>query len=94
MLRAHSKFDEFAGPAFLIRAAAYEMHPLDTADRTDYLREEAGTGYCNITKCCTEVCPENIQITDNAIIPLKERIADLKYDPVRWLFRKLFGRNS
>ena len=63
----------------------------ETFDRRAFLREEAGCGYCNITRCCTEVCPEHIQITDNAIIPLKERIADVSYDPVRWLFRKIFG---
>ena len=67
------------------------MNPIDTQDRREYLKTEAGQGYCNITKCCTEVCPENIQITDNAIIPLKERVADRNYDPVRWLFRKIFG---
>ena len=36
---------------------------------------------CNITKCCTEVCPEHIKITDNAIIPMKERVVDVKFDP-------------
>ena len=52
------------------------MHPLDTADRTELLKDAAGHRLCNITKCCTEVCPEGIKITDNAIIPLKERVAD------------------
>jgi succinate dehydrogenase / fumarate reductase iron-sulfur subunit len=47
-------------------------------------------GLCNITKCCTEVCPEHIHITDNAIIPMKERMAD-NYDPVVWLLRKFRG---
>ncbi|MFQ6019175.1 MAG: succinate dehydrogenase/fumarate reductase iron-sulfur subunit [Dehalococcoidia bacterium] len=79
----------FFGPRFFVRLAELEMHPLDTADRSELLREAAGIGYCNITKCCTEVCPEDIHITDNAIIPLKERVADRYYDPVRWLFRKL-----
>jgi len=91
VLRAHDKHAEFMGPAMLVRAAVYEMHPLDVADRSEHLRGEGGIGYCNITKCCTEVCPESITITDNAIIPLKERVADRNYDPLQWLWRKLTG---
>jgi succinate dehydrogenase / fumarate reductase iron-sulfur subunit len=68
------------------------MHPLDTLDRRDYIHRDMGIGLCNITKCCTEVCPEDIHITDNAIIPLKERIVDSRYDPVAWLGRKITGR--
>ncbi len=75
----------FAGPRFLMRVAELDMHPLDTADRRPAAREEHGLGYCNITKCCTEVCPEHIKITDNALIPLKERVVDRHYDPVVWL---------
>ena len=66
---------EFAGPRFLIRIASLAMHPLDTLNRLKELKDVFGIGYCNITKCCTEVCPEDIAITDNAIIPLKERVA-------------------
>jgi succinate dehydrogenase / fumarate reductase iron-sulfur subunit len=86
----------FAGPRMLIRYAELEMHPLDTVDRLPVLREQAGLGYCNITKCCTEVCPESIHITDNAIIPLKERVVDRYYDPVTWLGHKIRrrGRNA
>ena len=62
-------------------SAALEMHPLDTENRIEELREAHGIGFCNITKCCTKVCPENIQITDNGIIPLKERVVDEYYDP-------------
>ena len=61
------------------------MHPLDTEDRLGELRHDNGIGYCNITQCCTNVCPENITITDNGIIPLKERVVDRFYDPFRWL---------
>jgi len=82
----------FAGPRFFVRIAALEMHPLDTNSRADLLRAKAGLGFCNITKCCTEVCPEHIKITDNAIIPLKERVVTEYYDPVVWLLRKLTGR--
>ncbi|MFD0360436.1 succinate dehydrogenase/fumarate reductase iron-sulfur subunit [Nocardia sp. GCM10030253] len=82
----------FAGPRFLMRIAELEMHPLDVADRTDLAQDEQGLGLCNITKCCTEVCPENIKITDNALIPMKERVADKKYDPLVWLGNKLFRR--
>jgi succinate dehydrogenase / fumarate reductase iron-sulfur subunit len=67
------------------------MHPADQADRLDYLLDDGGIGYCNITKCCTEVCPEHIKITDNAIIPLKERVADRHYDPLRMLWRRIRG---
>jgi succinate dehydrogenase / fumarate reductase iron-sulfur subunit len=82
----------YAGPRMFIRYAELEMHPLDTVDRRPLLRDEAGLGYCNITKCCTEVCPESIHITDNAIIPLKERVVDSYYDPVAWLGRKIRRR--
>ncbi|MCH8815718.1 MAG: succinate dehydrogenase/fumarate reductase iron-sulfur subunit [Chloroflexi bacterium] len=84
--------EQFYGPRFFVRLAELEMHPLDTVDRTDLIRKAAGIGMCNITKCCTEVCPEDIHITDNAIIPLKERVADEFYDPFRWIFRKLSGK--
>jgi succinate dehydrogenase / fumarate reductase iron-sulfur subunit len=79
----------YAGPRMFIRYAELDMHPLDTVDRRPLLHGEAGLGYCNITKCCTEVCPESIHITDNAIIPLKERVVDSYYDPVAWLGRKI-----
>jgi succinate dehydrogenase / fumarate reductase iron-sulfur subunit len=92
VLREHHKHDEFIGPRFLVYAAALEMHPLDVEDRLGDLKEDDGIGYCNITKCCTTVCPENITITDNAIIPLKERVADRFYDPIQWLLRRLFKR--
>jgi succinate dehydrogenase / fumarate reductase iron-sulfur subunit len=87
VLREHDKHEQFIGPRFLVYTAALEMHPLDTADRVTDLKETQGIGLCNITKCCTKVCPENITITDNAIIPLKERVVDRFYDPVRRLFR-------
>src|SRR5580700_1900810 len=89
VIREHDKKEDFAGPRFLIHLAGLDMHPLDTLDRRPLLKDEFGLGYCNITKCCTEVCPEHIHITDNAIIPLKERVADESYDPVRWLLRKI-----
>jgi len=91
VLRNHETEFEFFGPRFLVRSASLEMHPLDQADRAEQLKYEGGIGYCNINKCCTDVCPEHIKITDNAIIPLKERVADEYYDPVRWLWRKLRG---
>ena len=84
----------FAGPRFFIRLAALEMHPLDSNDRKQLIKEKAGLGFCNITKCCTEVCPENIHITDNAIIPLKERVVDEFYDPLAWLLRKVTGKSN
>ncbi|HEV7646429.1 MAG TPA: succinate dehydrogenase/fumarate reductase iron-sulfur subunit [Pyrinomonadaceae bacterium] len=93
VLRDHHKHEEFIGPRFLVYAAALEMHPLDTVDRRQELKDEFGIGYCNITKCCTKVCPEHITITDNAIIPLKERVVDEFYDPVAKLV-KLFRKKK
>ena len=87
VLREHNLHDQFIGPRFLVHIAGLEMHPLDTEDRLEELRKAHGIGYCNITKCCTKVCPENITITDNAIIPLKERVVDSFYDPLQKLFR-------
>ncbi len=91
VLRDHQMFDQFVGPRHLIYAAALEMHPLDALDRTKELKHAHGIGYCNITKCCTKVCPEGITITDNAIIPLKERVIDRLYDPVAKLLRMFRG---
>ncbi len=87
VLRDHHKHDDFIGPRFFVYNAALEMHPLDTEDRLADLKKSQGIGYCNITKCCTKVCPEHITITDNAIIPLKERVVDEFYDPLTKLFR-------
>ncbi len=81
----------FAGPRLFVRLAALEMHPLDTNNRLELIKQRAGLGLCNITKCCTEVCPEHIHITDNAIIPLKERVVDRFYDPVSRLLRMVTG---
>ncbi len=89
VLREHQKHDEFIGPRFLVHVAGLEMHPLDTEDRLEELKKAYGIGFCNITKCCTTVCPEEIAITDNAIIPLKERVVDQFYDPLAMLLRKL-----
>lgn len=93
VLRDHHMHDEFIGPRFLVYAAALEMHPLDVADRIPLLRQDFGIGLCNITKCCTNVCPEGITITDNAIIPLKERVVDRFFDPVTKFFR-MFTRSD
>ena len=89
VLRNHDRKDAYYGPRFMVRLASLEMHPMDRADRIPFIKDTAGVGLCNINKCCTEVCPEEIHITDNAIIPLKERVVDRYYDPVFWLLRKL-----
>jgi succinate dehydrogenase / fumarate reductase, iron-sulfur subunit len=94
VLREHHYFDEFAGPRFFVHIAALEMHPLDTEDRVEDLKKAHGIGYCNITTCCRKVCPEHITITENAIIPLKERVVDEFYDPVSRLFRMFQGKKS
>ena len=84
---------QFSGPRFFIKIAGLEMHPLDTRDRSEFVGAQAGVGLCNITKCCTEVCPEHIHITDNGIIPMKERMAD-NFDPIVWVVRKLRGHKK
>jgi succinate dehydrogenase / fumarate reductase iron-sulfur subunit len=96
VIRDHEENKQpFAGPRLFIRAAELDMHPLDDrTDRKDYAAAEQGLGYCNITKCCTEVCPEHIKITDNAIIPMKERVVDNRYDPLVWLGRKILRRDQ
>ncbi|WP_402371656.1 succinate dehydrogenase/fumarate reductase iron-sulfur subunit [Isoptericola rhizosphaerae] len=93
VVRDHEENKEaFSGPRFLIRIAELEMHPLDVADRVGAAQDEHGLGRCNITKCCTEVCPEGIKITDNALIPMKERVAGRRYDPLVWLGRTISRR--
>ncbi len=94
VIRDHEEnMPAYAGPRFLMRITELEMHPADTADRREIAQDDFGLGMCNITKCCTEVCPENIHITDNALIPLKERVVSRKYDPLVWLGSKI-GRRS
>ncbi|MBT4099022.1 MAG: succinate dehydrogenase/fumarate reductase iron-sulfur subunit [Gemmatimonadetes bacterium] len=92
VLREHKKHEEFVGPRNLVYIAALEMHAQDQEDRGGELKDDYGVGYCNITKCCTTVCPEGITITDNAIIPLKERVVDEHYDILRKLVDKVVGR--
>jgi succinate dehydrogenase / fumarate reductase iron-sulfur subunit len=95
VVRDHEENKEsFAGPRFLMRIAELEMHPLDVADRVPAAQDEHGLGRCNITKCCTDVCPEGIKITDNALIPMKERVADRRYDPLVWLGRTISRRRD
>ncbi|HET9323568.1 MAG TPA: succinate dehydrogenase/fumarate reductase iron-sulfur subunit [Gaiellaceae bacterium] len=89
VLREHDLKRGYFGPRYMIRIASLEMHPYDALDRTDLVEDEGGLGLCNITKCCTDVCPEGIKITDNAIIPLKERVVDRRYDPLAALVRRL-----
>jgi succinate dehydrogenase iron-sulfur subunit len=91
VLRDHGLRNRYFGPRFMIRIASLEMHPLDALDRTGLLQKEGGIAMCNVTKCCSEVCPEGIKITDNAIIPLKERVADRAYDPLMMLVRRITG---
>jgi succinate dehydrogenase / fumarate reductase, iron-sulfur subunit len=94
VLRDHQLHEQFIGPRLLVHVAQLEMHPLDILDRTTELKESHGIGYCNITKCCTKVCPESITITDNAIIPLKERVIDREYDPLAKLVRLVRGKRK
>ena len=95
VMRDHEENKQsFSGPRFFVRLAALEMHPLDANERIDLIRAKHGLGFCNITKCCTEVCPEDIHITDNAIIPLKERVVSAHYDPIAWALRRIRGKKD
>ncbi len=94
VLRSHDMKQEFAGPRFMIRSAGLEMHPLDQGNRLESIKNEDGIGLCNITKCCTFACPEHIGITDNAIIPMKERVVDEYYDPLKWIWNSLIGKSN
>jgi succinate dehydrogenase / fumarate reductase iron-sulfur subunit len=89
VLREHKA--DYIGPRFVVKAASLDMHPMDALNRSGYLKDHAGLGYCNITKCCQEICPEHIIITDDAIIPEKERVVDRHYDPLLWIYRKIRG---
>ncbi|MBX3231885.1 MAG: succinate dehydrogenase/fumarate reductase iron-sulfur subunit [Labilithrix sp.] len=88
VLRDQKLYRQFVGPRHLLHAASLELHPLDALDRRKPVQETLGLGYCNVTRCCTDVCPEGIRITDDAIIPLKERLAD-RSDPLRWVWDRL-----
>ena len=94
VLREHQLHEKFIGPRLMVYTAALEMHPLDIEDRREDLKKTDGIGFCNITKCCTKVCPEEIKITDNAIIPLKERVVDRYYDPIKWFLRLFKPKTS
>jgi succinate dehydrogenase subunit B (EC 1.3.5.1) len=82
VIREHKA--DYVGPRHIVKAASLDMHPMDTVDRSGFLNREAGIGYCNVTKCCQDICPEGIKITDNAIIQEKERAVDRFYDPLFW----------
>ena len=88
VLRDSRLHNKYYGPRFMVRMASLDMHPLDGVNRLDQIADEGGIGLCNITKCCTEVCPEGIHITDNAIIPLKERVVDARHDPILKIFKR------
>jgi succinate dehydrogenase / fumarate reductase iron-sulfur subunit len=83
---------DYIGPRWVVKAASLDLHPMDALNRSAYMKDQAGLGYCNITKCCQEICPEHIIITDDAIIPEKERVVDIQYDPLLWIYRKIRGR--
>ncbi|MBI3859965.1 MAG: succinate dehydrogenase/fumarate reductase iron-sulfur subunit [Thaumarchaeota archaeon] len=87
VIREHEA--EYIGPRWVVKAASLDMHPMDSLNRSKFMKDAGGLGYCNITKCCQEICPEHIVITDDAIIPEKERVVDRRYDPAVWLYRNL-----
>jgi len=79
---------QYAGPRSYVRILGLDAHPMDSGERLEFLGGEGAIGLCNVTKCCTEVCPASIKITDNAIIPGKERLVDAYHDPLKQLFRR------
>lgn len=94
VLREHGLTERYMGPRYMAKLAERAMHPADEVDRIPFVRTEGGIDWCNVTRCCSEVCPEAIEITGNAIIPLKERVADRYWDPVRRLVRGLAPREG
>ncbi|EQD29075.1 succinate dehydrogenase and fumarate reductase iron-sulfur protein [mine drainage metagenome] len=92
VVREHTS--NYFGPRHMVKAASLDMHPLDSLDRSKFLDETGGIGFCNITKCCQDVCPEHIHITDNAIIQEKERAADLRYDPIAMIIKRRKNRKE
>ena len=90
VLREHHKLDEFIGPRYLrLRRRARDASARYGGSRRRICASSDGIGYCNITTCCRQVCPESITITENAIIPLKERVVDRYFDPLKKLFHIL-----
>ncbi|MDA4120502.1 MAG: succinate dehydrogenase/fumarate reductase iron-sulfur subunit [Thaumarchaeota archaeon] len=87
VIREHES--DYIGPRWVVKAASLDMHPMDGLNRSRFLKDAGGLGYCNVTKCCQEICPEHIVITDDAIIPEKERVVDRHYDPLLWAYRHL-----
>ncbi len=87
VIREHEA--EYIGPRWVVKAASLDMHPMDKLNRSKFMKDSGGLGYCNITKCCQEICPEHIIITDDAIIPEKERVVDVSYDPILWIYKHL-----
>lgn len=87
VIREHN--ENYVGPKHMVKIAALDLHPMDSVDRSHWLHTDGGAGYCNITKCCQETCPEEIHITDNAIIPEKERIVGRYYDPIAMLVKRV-----
>lgn len=85
VLREHKT--DYAGPRFMAKISSREMHPYGS-NQNSATAEKSGIGYCNVTKCCQTACPEKIMITDNAIIPLKEKIAESKRIN---FFKKIWG---
>ncbi len=63
---------KFLGPRNIVKANSLDTHPMNSLDRTKLVRDE-GIANCNVSGCCTDNCPQEIKITDNANIPMKER---------------------
>ena len=87
VVREHRR--NYIGPRWVVKVASFDMHPMDRVNRSDFMKNVAGLGYCNVNKCCQEICPEHIIITDDSIIPEKERVVDRHYDPLVWIYRKI-----
>ena len=92
VLRDHQMFDQFVGPRHLVYAAALEMHPLDARGSHDGAEDTRTASAIATSRSAARKCvPKSITITDNAIIPLKERVIDRLYDPVAKLLRMFRG---
>lgn len=87
VVRQQKGLARYMGPRAMVRLAALEAHPKDVLSRTDLLRGPAGIAYCDISRHCQDVCPEQIAIVDAAIFPLKERLGNDYLEPWRALLR-------
>ena len=58
VLREHHKHDEFIGPRFLVYVAALEMHPLDTENRLEDLKDTTASATATSPSAAPKFAPK------------------------------------